>query len=558
MDSCPNAVSGKADLRTELVTGAEARELLRSSTHRMQVRTLHRRCAWSTALQSLEFVEAWYDCYKDVVVPFLVFASSDTGDLIGWLPLAAAEYSDRKELVVAGGHQCEYQAWLAANGRSDSFIVDALRKIKRETNYRKLSFVYMLDDVPRGWARRHIPGIRCIEYEHRRPVMDIATYSQQALKKKSNKSRLNRLRRLGEVRVQRVESRDRFLEIFPFITATYDLRQAAANGVRPFRNDCRKAGFYRRLAESDDLIRTYLLMVGEKVAAGIIGVPVRNSLSVGVYAYSPFLAEYSPGKFLLLLLAKELESSELDVIDLTPGGEWKQRFASRSESVWELGIYFSQVRYLRDRLIALLLDTARSMLKVMGLSPAQLRIHLKAVFGIRSNRRGGQSKGVHESEDGQVLYVVDAQDLSGRRVQVHPSRDDIEELLQYNRDARDQYDFYSMCLARIQKGYSFLTHVEAGKLLGCCWLSHSEHDKHYSELARRTGLGQKVVFLSGIYMSSSADSMSSVDRILGGFLSEALATGADQLCVDLSASEKVFAEILLALGFRPVRRSPSI
>src|ERR1700730_11099372 len=99
--------------------GKEARETISNPGFQFQWAQLHQACPGATAFQSPGYIAAWYEAYKDQYSPLVVSEFSAAGDLVGLFPLAAENGSGR--LIVAGGHQAEYKAWLATAANGESF-----------------------------------------------------------------------------------------------------------------------------------------------------------------------------------------------------------------------------------------------------------------------------------------------------------------------------------------------------------------------------------------------------------------------------------------------------
>ena len=156
------------------------------------------------------------------------------------------------------------------------------------------------------------------------------------------------------------------------IARNYDHRQEAMNDVRPFGDDQRKKDFHLRLLRAG-VLHAFVLRAGEAMVAAILSVKSDGFLSVGVLSHSAELAEHSPGKFGMLFLAREAVREGYQTIDLTPGGAWKDRFASTHDTVTELTIRFSA---MQARVVALreqALASTKQLLAVAGVTPQDIR-----------------------------------------------------------------------------------------------------------------------------------------------------------------------------------------
>ena len=171
--------------------------------------------------------------------------------------------------------------------------------------------------------------------------MDLhAGSASQSLKKKGNKSKLNRLRRIGPVSLAVVGEAGLETALGEII-AQYDPRQLRTAGYEPFSSDPRKRPFHVEMGRRG-LLHVSFLEAGDRKAAGHVGVRSGEEVILAIVSFDPDLAEHSPNKLLLLMLAEKLAGEGFCRLDLTPGGdEWKDRLATRFERVHELRLFRS-------------------------------------------------------------------------------------------------------------------------------------------------------------------------------------------------------------------------
>src|SRR5439155_342808 len=215
----------------------------------------------AVAFQSPEFVGVWYSHYRDQFAPWLIMQRGTDGELLALLTLAHDQRAGT--LIVAGGHQAEYQAWLARSDRSEGFIAQAWHAIRKRLPATTLTFHYLPPTFPRGaWMAAPLRGL--IEPSvRRRPLMQLLPERvEESLRKKSNKSKLNRLAKLGEVRLERLRSAQALDPWFDEIVTHYDLRQGATHDSCPFQTDAQKRAFHLALAEHPELLHVTVLSVG--------------------------------------------------------------------------------------------------------------------------------------------------------------------------------------------------------------------------------------------------------------------------------------------------------
>ncbi len=369
-----------SDVRTLYLEDDEATRWLQDPEWQARWKTLLEVCPWSTAFQSVEFVLTWFEVYFKLYRPIVIYEPVSDASLTGLLVLAFHRSS--ATLHIAGAHQAEYQSWLSVPGNSADFMASSIALLSQRFPRQSLRFKYL----PCGKELKTISELHpqlsrhLFEQKHVRPLLSIGmnTEIHGSLKKKSNKSKLNRLKRRGKLALRIVRSRFELEKYIDYIAALYDLRQSAANRTAPFFEDKYKREFHLRLMEAG-LLHSAVLTLDDEVIAAILSMRNGKTLAVGVFTISPRFAMESPGKILLLLLAQQLATEDIQQIDLTPGGSWKDRFANRCDTVSELIIFFDyrQAKTYRHTLRAHIF--AKRFLASVGITPAQIRPWISAL-----------------------------------------------------------------------------------------------------------------------------------------------------------------------------------
>lgn len=356
-----------------VVEGAEALELVSSAGWA----ALADRCPWTTSFQRGPFLRTWYAHYGDLHPPLLVVGEDAEGHLVAALPLARAGSG----AVLAGTHHAEYHAWLAAEHESDSFVLRALDALDGLSLEGELTFRYLNPGAPLDALLEHDRhGARCFVETVGRSLLDVddPERGSASLRKKGNRSKLNRLKRLGELTFRRVTDPEDFARTLRDAMPLYDLRQGGAHGVCPFRLDPRKERLHEALFELPDFLHVTELRCGERLVSALLGFRYGDSVGVGVFAHDPRLSAHSPGKLHLLQLAVLLEEEGLRTLDLTPGEGWKERFASRTDQCRVLRVCFDRGRAVRLRRLRRLESHAKRAALALGTTPDAVRAELAA------------------------------------------------------------------------------------------------------------------------------------------------------------------------------------
>ncbi|QRM27239.1 GNAT family N-acetyltransferase [Microvirga sp. VF16] len=463
--------------KLELARTDTAWDLLRSIDFREAWSELARICPWSTACQSWEFADAWLSAYQGTYEPLLVIQYNEIGRLIGLLPLAVKR--GRETIEHVGAHQAEYQVWLATEINASSFIELALDELSKAYPGRRLQLQYLPPGSPMDWCTPQSRwGSRSILQKKRRPLLTLGSGSpaEISLRKKSNKSRISRLKKNGRLSLVTLETKEQLEGVLSTIADYCDLRQGAINASLPFKNDPLKREFYLRLMEKSGVVHASALMVGGTLAAANIGLINRASVDLGVVVHSPFLAEHSPGKILILMLAQELGRQGFRTLDLTPGGEmYKDRSADQYDQVYVLSIYFDRLKHARDALLSSIRIVAKELLGKRSQSVATIISHVRRlglrhilINTVRSSLRS--ILGTNHT----IYYAVSREEANRAQSQSIFRVNCISDLLCYEPASHaecSKSEFLMSASQRLQEGDCSYTLVENNILLHCSWIS---------------------------------------------------------------------------------------
>lgn len=355
--------------------GDKAWDLLASPGFVLDWQELEAACPWGTPYQSSHFVLTWLRHYRARFAPVVVTLRRPEGGLSGLLVLATS--LEREALVVAGAHQAEYQAWLARPESQHDFVIRAISALDEVLPGRDLAFKYL----PRGLPVRELLEVapfrdRAALETHARPLMRLdETEVRESLRKKSNKSRIARLQRLGPLAFTRLTDPKDFAAVFDEIIASYDARQCAMKGVLPFAQDPCKKPFHLELMRSrPDFLHVTATTLSGRVIAAHIGVAGREEVHLSILCHSDMHASHSPGKLHLLRLGELLLQEGKSALDLTPGGDaWKERFANAHDEVYALTVFRSATARRLRGLRTGAMRVARSVVRAAGISPSGAR-----------------------------------------------------------------------------------------------------------------------------------------------------------------------------------------
>lgn len=474
-----------AAIEPRLFRGEAAASLVSNQTFQMSWRQLHEKCPWATSGQCIDFVQTWYEVYKDRCEPVIVVQTTD-GGLTGLLTLAWLQ--DTTSLVVAGHPQMAYEVWLATPNTSGAFIRSAIELVQRSFPGSALVFRHLPAATPIGWIHAsHAVAQRCHLEPGTRPLLRIAgtdgVYS--SLRKKGNKSKLSRLRRLGPVRLERISNVVEFEQMLNHMIPFYDLRQGALSGIPPFAFDRSKRAFYMAQMSKPGLLHVTVLKAGDTIVAANIGTCEMDSIDIGVFIYSPFQAQNSPGKLHLLLLAEEAVAQGFSSIDLTPGfhhGDYKDRFATHYDRVYCLTVFSSpwemRLRTAKQKAV----DWVKSKLDHAGF----LKYFNAMQQVVRGSKRVVSRREMH-------IYTIEYTEARRFQNTERLACNRIEHLLAFQPTAAPhrRKDFFFQALRRLENGYHVYTAVDDGKLRESAWLIKGKKNNIRPEF------GEEIEFPSG-------------------------------------------------------------
>jgi len=506
-----------------LLRGTEADTALCDADFIARWQELLERCPYATVFQRPQFVRPWYSTYRREWEPILLVAREASGDLAGFWSLAWNE--QRQALTHAGAHQAEYHAWLAAAGGEASFLESSWRQLRRNLPFTRLSFDYLPNTALADLLRTTLTtvGVR----KQSRPLLRLDPKAIQAsFSKKSNKSRFNRLKRLGPLEFRRVVDRDEFERVFDELIDFYDFRQGATYRVTPFRRDSLKRDFHLTLftAAPERVLLTVTYLAGRPIAA-YWGLASEEQTHLGMLIHSPFLAEHSPGKLHLMQLSEHLLQLGMRRIDLTPGGDaWKERFANDHDEVVSAVLHVSRWQWRIAESRAMMIRAAKRILPITGISPQQARsarhrlrrVTLSALLrGLRTWIWDRREIRVYRAD--RSLALRQAEDPRVRR----NSLADLM-LFQASHSSQTRDEFLSAALSRLEQGESAWTVRLEGRLAHCGWTAAvSEWRMMEGDQVLRLPPGS--VLLHDVYSASGSDTQDSYRLAVGQMLRAAFA-----------------------------------
>lgn len=518
-------------MHLELLSGDDALKCVNSDEFQSKWKALYARCPWAVASLHPDFVVPWYRLYAPGFQPVVVLEETGDGALAGLLTLALCR--NGRKLVGAGEQQAEYQGWIQPADSGSGFIVNAIRELRKRFRQADICLKYLPPGIPLGWTgeKGHYAEL-CSLRSHARPVMHIdAAAMERQRNKKNYRQNYNRLKRLGEVRFQRVVEHDDFVRVFDEICNQYDFRQAALYRNMPFASDPAKKQFYLELHKRG-LLHATILTVGKKVAASHIGLlSDARAVHLGINTHDPAPAAHSPGNLLLAMLGVHLAAEEMPMLDLTPGGDgYKEHFATGHDAVFELTMYSDTRRRLRTEALLGVIRYSKKRLQRAGYRTADALAVIDKVKGFGpSGLRAllGKWRAGANAQQRELRYRRSVRPVPGYTLPI--SKNCVRDVLKfdsYGSSARFRA-FSDLVMKRLERSNDLYCFVHDDQLRLCCWARTCPADPATQPAAPAAD----SVVLFDLYVHSQVQDKELVERFI------------EQILLDLK-EQKSNAEVL--------------
>lgn len=473
--------------KVELIEGEGVFHLLSDKDFQLNWDLLHSSCPWSTVFQSREFVTTWYGIYKSKFIPILL-KSEDNGKLTGLLALALPRENIRQAtrrppvscIVGAGDNQAEYQVWLSDKMDGGAFIQEALSKLLYRYKGYKIQLRYVPGQTPLEWASiDQFWSKRCFLRQVRQPLITFEEGRINAeLRKKNRKEKINRLKRLGDLKFERITDRQIFLSIFDGLALQYDFRKEAMFNTSFFQTDSLRKDFLLALFDQNLLHTTILTLNGEIIASNV-GVTDGNWVHLqGINTHAPTFAKYSPGILHFLMLSRLLWEEGKQAFDLTPGADaYKDALATEYSSAFHVEIgskYSTSLKYAK----LFLIDAVKRLGAKTGIQINNFNyLKNKGLFLAKKITKGVLLDGAVslsgvKRDDNHTELSNNGFDKGTLPSQMKISQCSLSDLLAYDQigSARTRWEFLEEAMRRLERGDRSYTWSESGRLLACVWL----------------------------------------------------------------------------------------
>lgn len=511
-------------------------------------------CPWSTVFQSQSFSRTWFDIYGEDFIP--VIMTEDNNDQLDHLVIFGWNSQDNK-LVHCGAHQAEYQCWLSRDFDFSDFVNNVLFESHKLNPSGLLEFKFLPTALTThlNSNKKSLQNNFILRNEKKLTIQfDVEPAPWASMSKKNNKYQLAQMRKLGDVKLELLdfnsedgqnEVDDLLNQIIPY----YDLRQGAISDCCPFLEDNKKIHFYQKLLSETQEFQALVFKNGDKISACAVGSVENKELSFGIFCFNFLLSKYSPGKLLLFMGSKMLAEKGLTSIDLTPGGQWKERFANDAETVSKLTIYYKSSRYFSTTSQDTVIKFSKLMLAKLGHSPGDVRNFIKTKIISRISNIFTKN-----SEDTKTLHLYK---LHIQKEKLLPATDDFErndirEFLKFSTKSNEisRQAFLSDSLRRFEAGHTGYSYTKNNQLLITGWLAPVQKKSYFPEVDQVYVYEEPSTVLTTSYRDTTNIDASLLKNIILCMLHDSKNYGESQtIYFTVSAGDKNLKVILKEIGF---------
>jgi CelD/BcsL family acetyltransferase involved in cellulose biosynthesis/GNAT superfamily N-acetyltransferase len=539
-----------------VLTGSQALSQLEELAADGQWQRLLDETPQASCFQHPGFVVPWYKSYAAHWEPVLALGMDADGALAG-LWLLARRRGAAQQLAHAGAHQAEYHAWLAKPSSEAIFIAAAWKALRQIASLDGLRFKYLPGLDRESVLNAAVGGAGALHVvRHGRPLMQLdADELAKNAAKKANKSKLNRLKRCGELSFRRLETQEEFDTFFPVLMDLYDFRQGGVNGTTPFREDECKAEFHRRLFASlgpEHLYASVTLIDGRPVA-GFFGLVSGTTVHLGLLISDAVLAALSPGKLHLMQAAADMCERGLRTLDLTPGGDaWKERFANAGDEVLEVNYSASRLAVVASAATDRVARLAKRGLHQVGLSPQQLRKALLIMRKLNFDRVSRVTRTWMREDREYRIYKLERFQAAGCTPDPEIRRNQVRDLLGFHPDEswQDRGAFLGEAGRRLENGDQVFTLSEGGRLLHYGWLTLHPKQSVITEVQQSVDLPERCAVLWDFYTAHAYRGRGAYKRSLNHMLAHAFAEpDIDAVYIGVLAANAASRRVIEQAGF---------
>jgi CelD/BcsL family acetyltransferase involved in cellulose biosynthesis len=296
----------------------------------------------ATIIQEPPFVITWYKQYIDKYEPVLILGYDEQGSIAGLLPLAF--HLKNKYITHAGDYQAEFHGWICRNGTDNDFLLQAFIAVRDNFKLKLWHWRSLPPGSDISWLKSGLfknERIYIKYYSEDSPILDLNDDIKLNNLKRYRANQINRYNRRGNFFFEHVKSKEKAVEVFETIAKQCDFRQMAAHESMPFSNDRNKKYFFIERLNYPENNHFTILWSNNDIVAYHFGSCNNDTVYLGLLGYNPIEEKNSPGSVLIVMLAESLRQEGYHYLDLTIGGDYKEKYCNLHQKRYIPTIYFS-------------------------------------------------------------------------------------------------------------------------------------------------------------------------------------------------------------------------
>ena len=447
-------------------------------------------------IQEHGFVASWYEAYKNKYDPLLLLAYDEKEELVGILPLAL--HQQEKSISHAGDEQAEYAGWVCKPAHQDEFLVLSLIALKKEFNLKKWQWGWLPPHSNTDWIKSNKlkeNGIYINLSAYESPIYNLKDSARvkKLRKSKSIRSNINRLKRTGDLRIERITDVSVAKKIFIDLKKKANFRNLAVYNNIPFEDDKNKEQWHLDHLESGEGAHFTVLWQGDELLACNFGFCTEDTVMMGLVTYNPVQGEYSPGSVFLIMLIEFLTEEGFHYLDLTPGGDpYKERFCNAHQTLYKAVICFSQVCKFKDDLLTSVKNKIKQKYSYRDL--VQIKSSVEKTV---KNLLAYKPEQIFNKTDALFKYTIPMDSAEELEIRVQ-KYDDL--LLYKNTKGYKQHkDIVFSALRSFERGDTLYSLLQEGNLIAFVWCSTTGRKHWDSQINELTSALGNETLLYGLY-----------------------------------------------------------
>lgn len=313
-------------------------------------------------MQEAEILCTWYKYYSTAFEPVIFISHDETDQLVGFIGMV---WDEKSQELKHAGHP-EYHGWLAKPEHEIHFLKNVFRLVRDNFSLKKLFW----NILPPGFSidnfRAALDKNMFLTLKKRvSPIWDLTDNLklEKLLKRRSNRSKLNRYRRRGNLDFEIIKESSRLREVFQIVKNQINFRHEAVNNVQPFINDPLKIDHFCEQIKTPNSVLPAALWLDNQLLAFQLGIVSGDYISLRMISFDPSEFKQSPGTLSFVKLGEYLTEQGFKTYDLTPGlNTYKDRFSNVMVDLVEPTIHFSRASFQKELIKKRIINNSRKLL----------------------------------------------------------------------------------------------------------------------------------------------------------------------------------------------------